>query len=70
MVGCVREYDIGAAWDCGCAFFVRLSMILVGFAFIWACPAGCMFRPYTLGKVGGDCFRRCQSEVDDMSGYK
>ena len=29
-----------------------------------------MFRHYTLGKVGGDCFRRCQSEVDDMSGYK
>ena len=29
-----------------------------------------MFRPYTLGKVGGDCFRRCQSEVDDMSGIQ
>ena len=29
-----------------------------------------MFRPYTLGKVGGDCFRRCHSEVAAMSGYK
>lgn len=28
MVGCVREYDIGAAWDCGCAF-------LWGWAWFW-----------------------------------
>ena len=49
MVGCDREYDIGAAWDCGCAFFVRLSMILVGFAFIWACPAGCMLVGIAIG---------------------
>ena len=51
MVGCVREYDIGAAWDCGCAFFVRLSMIvgmLVGIAiglWIWQVFLGYLAGP-------------------------